>query len=553
MSIYGALFTGVSGLAAQSNAIGIISDNIANVNTTGYKGTQARFSTVVAQSGIPNLYNPGGVRSFPLSNIDTQGQLQGTASATDLAVVGNGFFVVSDRPATGVDTEFLFTRAGSFRPDAQGNLVNTAGYFLRGYPLSSTGSPAPTSASTFAGLETVNINNLSGTAQATTSVELGLNLPSTGTSPVASTGIQQQVSLDRTAATSSTYNVTTQIYDDLGNTHDIVTTYTKTATANEWTVSVAAPAGGTIASGTSSGTITFDAASGLPTALPTLNPEFTFPTGASNQVVAFNLGTTGSATGVSQIGTANATSLTQQTGGTLPSIETATIQVFDNLGNAHNINLNFRKTGPNAWAIEAENPTLNGSPSGTVDSSTRSITFTNGLPGTIVVPPLAITWNAAIGASPSLINLDVGTPGQTGNLTQFAGNFRVARIEQNGIAFGNFRGVNISEEGVVQALFDNGQQLDIYQLALGIFPNPNGLERRTGNAYSGSIGSGDFLINNPGIGGTGTVAASSLEASNIDLAEEFTNMIITQRAYSASSKVITTADEMLDELIRIIR
>ena len=77
MSIYGALFTGVSGLAAQSNAIGMISDNIANVNTTGYKGTQAHFSTVVAQSGIPNLYNPGGVHSFPLNNIDTQGQLQG--------------------------------------------------------------------------------------------------------------------------------------------------------------------------------------------------------------------------------------------------------------------------------------------------------------------------------------------------------------------------------------------------------------------------------------------------------------------------------------------
>ena len=347
--------------------------------------------------------------------------------------------------------------------------------------------------------------------------------------------------------------MTTQLYDDQGNTHDIITTYTKLAAANQWQVDITAPAGGTIASGTSSGTITFDDSSGLPTVLPTLNPEFTFPTGASNQVVTLNIGTVGSATGVSQTGTPNTTSMSQQTGGTLPSIETATIQVFDNLGNAHNINLNFRKTGPNAWSIEAENPTLNGSKSGTVDSSTRTITFTNGLPGTIVVPPLSITWNAAIGASPSLLNLDVGTLGQTGNLTQFAGNFRVARIEQNGIAFGNFRGVNISKEGVVQALFDNGQQLDIYQLALGIFPNPNGLERRNGNAYSGSIDSGDFLLNTPGTGGTGTVATSSLEASNIDLAEEFTNMIITQRAYSASSKVITTADEMLDELIRIIR
>jgi flagellar hook protein FlgE len=105
----------------------------------------------------------------------------------------------------------------------------------------------------------------------------------------------------------------------------------------------------------------------------------------------------------------------------------------------------------------------------------------------------------------------------------------------------------------VTALFDNGQQLGIYQLPLALFPNPNGLEQRNGNAFAQTDRSGDFLLLQANTGGAGLVAPSALEASNVDLAEEFTNMIVTQRAYSASARTITTADEMLEELIRIRR
>jgi len=149
------------------------------------------------------------------------------------------------------------------------------------------------------------------------------------------------------------------------------------------------------------------------------------------------------------------------------------------------------------------------------------------------------------------ITLDIGTIGFGDGLTQYEGDYFPSIIEQDGLSFGSFTGVTIDEDGVVTALFDNGQQRSIFQLPLATFRNPNGLESRNGNAYLQSGISGDALLLTANTGGSGTIAPSSLESSTVDLAEEFTNMIITQRAYSASAKIISTADEMLEELIRI--
>lgn len=419
MSIYGAMFAGVSGLAAQSNALSMISDNIANVNTVGYKGVSARFSTLVTQAATQTSHTPGGVRSSPFSYIDRQGLLQGSASGTDLAVAGQGFFVVNESATPGFGDDFFFTRAGSFNPDQNGNLVNTAGYYLQGYDLRNT-TPQPSS-STFTGLTTVNIANLSGSASASTNIALGVNLPST-------------------AAVADNFSVTSQVFDSLGNAHDMDIVFTKTA-ANTWTWAASDPTldGGATSSATAAGTgaITFD------------------------------------------------------TDGT-----------------------------PLAFSPAAPTITLTG--------------FTTG-------------------AGNATITLDLGTVGATDGLTQFAGDFTISNIDQDGVRFGNYTGITISEEGIVTALFDNGQRLDIYQLPLGMFRNPNGLEARTGNVYLETNRSGNFQLNLAGNGGAGDVAPAALEASTVDLAEEFTKMIITQRAYSANTKVITTADDMLEELIRVKR
>lgn len=417
MSIYGAMFAGVSGLAAQSNALGMISDNIANVNTIGYKGTSARFSTLVTQAATQTTHTPGGVMSSPYSYIDRQGLLQGSASGTDLAVAGQGFFVVNEAAAPGFSDDYFFTRAGSFNPDENGNLVNAAGYYLQGYNLRTT-TPPPSS-STFTGLETVNISNLSGSAAATTGISLGVNLPST-------------------AAVTDSFSVTAQ--------------------------------------------------------------------------------------------------------------------VFDSLGNAHDMDITFTKTALNSWSWTAQNPTMLGVGTATA-TGTGSITFdTDGTPLSFTPAAPSVTLTGfTTGAGNSTVTLDLGTVAGTDGLTQFAGNFTISNIDQDGVRFGNYTGITISEEGIVTALFDNGQRLDIYQLPLGMFRNPNGLEEKTGNVYLETDTSGNFQLNLAGNGGAGDIAPGALEASTVDLAEEFTKMIITQRAYSANTKVITTADDMLEELIRVKR
>jgi flagellar hook protein FlgE len=151
------------------------------------------------------------------------------------------------------------------------------------------------------------------------------------------------------------------------------------------------------------------------------------------------------------------------------------------------------------------------------------------------------------------VDLDFGTNNQFDGLTQFDSNFGVNEINQNGLKFGNFTGVNVNEEGMVTAVFDNGRRKDIYQLPIAMFSNFNGLEERSGNAYLQTRESGDFLLSQAGVGGAGDIAPSAVEQSTVDLAEEFTRMITTQRAYSASTKVITTSDEMLQELTQAIR
>jgi flagellar hook protein FlgE len=186
MSLYGALFGGVSGLKAQSSKIGAISDNIANVNTVGYKQAQGTFQTLVVNSSNTGTYQTGGVRGGTNLSISKQGLLSSTDSPTDIALSGSGLFVVrSTISSTSGDSNSLplFTRAGSFRQDSLGNFVNSQGFFLQGWPLDREGRlpGEPGNLNTIAftnfdSLETVNVESASGVAQATTLIELGANL-----------------------------------------------------------------------------------------------------------------------------------------------------------------------------------------------------------------------------------------------------------------------------------------------------------------------------------------------------------------------------------------
>ncbi len=183
MSLYGALFGGVSGLSAQSSKIGAISDNIANVNTIGYKQATATFSSLVVNSSSAVSYQTGGVRAGTRLDIDKQGLLQSTQSSTDLAISGGGFFVVRavpDGSGGGTATTPLYTRAGSFTPDSLGNFVNAQGFFLQGWPLDrngllpgEVGNLNTTAFTNFDSLRPVNVESASGVAQGTSTISLG--------------------------------------------------------------------------------------------------------------------------------------------------------------------------------------------------------------------------------------------------------------------------------------------------------------------------------------------------------------------------------------------
>jgi len=134
MSLFGALSSGVSGLSAESSALGAIADNVTNVNTIGYKSTDVQFQTLVTAQVSSTKYSPGGVQSAPKTGVDIQGLLQSSTSSTDVALSGGGFFIVNEQPIAGQGGLFAYTRAGSFSVDKDGYLKNTWGCYLLGWP-----------------------------------------------------------------------------------------------------------------------------------------------------------------------------------------------------------------------------------------------------------------------------------------------------------------------------------------------------------------------------------------------------------------------------------
>ncbi len=444
MSLYGAMFSGVSGLAAQSQAMGVISDNISNMNTVGYKSSTSRFATLVTTQATATRYSPGGVTAYPNALIDRQGLLQSSASATDIGISGQGFFVVNTlSQPTATDGTWLFTRSGSFTTDKDGYLRNAAGYYLMSWPVDSAGA-IPSNRSDLNVLQAVNVKGLTGTAAATTTVSIAANLQASQAVSTQEATYNAAVSATNMASGNVTpdFERSLQIYDSKGGTRTLTIGFLKDNVANQWHAEIyVEPSTDTTAT---DGQI-------------------------SSGIVAFN------------------------TDGTL------------NLG-----------------------------------STTLSTS-------------LSITWASALGLANSSLTLSLGTDGQADGMTQYDSNSLLISTDVNGKLFGSLSGVSFDQEGWVTALFDNGSQTRIFKTPIALFQNPNGLGNRSGNAWIETDQSGDFNLLEAGTGGAGAVAASSLEASTVDLAEELSNMIISQRAYSASGKIITTADDMLEELIRLKR
>ncbi|MBK4722554.1 flagellar hook protein FlgE [Azospirillum sp. YIM DDC1] len=252
MSLFSAMRSGVSGMSAQSSRMAAISDNISNSATIGYKRAAVDFSTLMTSSGATSNYAAGGVRSNVHYQVLKDGTIQGTQSATDMAIEGRGFFVVADNAGnTGTSPGYALTRAGSFLPDDQGFLRNSAGQYLQAWKLGPDGSLPAVNRSSFDGLSAVSIAGLAYGGSKTTQMSFAGNLPAQATN-------------------GTSFDTSTSLYDGLGNPLDVTMTWTKTANPNEWTLSVTPPAGYTATLSTN--TVTFDttgANAGLPAgALP---------------------------------------------------------------------------------------------------------------------------------------------------------------------------------------------------------------------------------------------------------------------------------------------
>jgi len=415
MSINSALLAGVSGLVANSSALAAISDNIANVNTVAYKRNQVNFANVVTAQAVKGKYSAGGVQGVTRQFVSTQGLIQASGSATDLAISGDGFFIVTNKGAglTAADPR-SFTRQGSFSVDADGFLKNDSGLYLQGWPVQ-PGGTFITPPSDLTALAPINVKNLGAAVSPTANIAISANI-------------------DKVSATA-------------------------------------------------------------------------------------------------------------------PS--PIDVNIVDAAGGKHTLRLSFAQTSVNNWNMTAA--TVPGADAVVTPASPIAVTFnTDGSINTVggVAPTafaLNVGWAAALGLPAQPINVDLT------KLTQYDDTSSVGSISQDGAGAGNVVAIEVDEDGIVSAVYDNSQVRKVAKIGIGTFPNADSLAQVSGNAYRSTIDAGELVIKQPGAGGAGRVSPSSLEASTVDLSAEFTGLIQTQKAYSASSKIITTADQMLEELINIKR
>jgi flagellar hook protein FlgE len=471
MSLSSAMLAGVAGLQSNSSALAAISENIANVNTVGYKTNKVNFETLVTNQSNAGTYDAGGVATVNQQFVTQQGSATQTQSPTDLAIAGQGMFVVSSTPSSpGTNGQALFTRAGSFTTDAQGFLKNSAGLYLMGWAADAQGNISTSTA--MSSLQPINITALSGQVSATTTASMVGNL-----------NAAQTISAAATAAAATP--VGAGAYDAVTNS---MTNYSPSST----------PSTG-------------------------VKPDFTMQ-----------------------------------------------IPVSDSLGGQHTLQIDFLKdaTTPNTWYVEIQdtaNPSI--LTGGNNQIASGNVTFgSNGAlsavnltganvtaGGTLTAATLAngtsldIPWATSTGLAAQTLNLNLSA------LTQFASTSEQQQVYTNGTTFGSLSSISVDKNGYVTAAFDNGTSRQIAQIAMATFPNESGLLAVSGNAYEATTASGNYNLKPPGVGGAGTIASSALEASTVDLSTEFTNLITTQSAYSAASKVITTADNMTQALLAIIR
>lgn len=425
--------TALSGLQAASVDLSVTSNNIANVSTTGFKYSRGEFGDIFAVSPFGNSPTAvgNGVQIDNVSQQFGQGNLEFTDASLDMAISGQGYFIVSQDANS---TQLSYSRAGEFRVNSDSYIVNNDGQFLQTYPVDSNGNVTSSSLNT---TSPVQLPASTGTPSATTEVEIGVNLPA---------GDAGLVSVDFDPNQSTTYNSSTSstIFDSLGESHVMTYYFVKdpAATSRSWDV-------------------------------------YTFIDGNSVDV----------------------------TGGT--SVANTT------LGATSVAQLTFNADG-------------------SLNSATPA-------------PPVNSAIPLSNGANALTISHDF-----TNNVTtQYSAGFSVNTLSADGFATGNLTGINISEEGLIQATYSNGISQPLGKIAMADFPNSQGLANEGSSSWSETIDSGSVITGEAGTGRFGLIQSGALETSNVDLTAQLVNLITAQRNFQANAKSIETANTLTQTIIQI--
>ena len=445
MSLYSSMNTALSGMNAQSRALGHISDNVANSQTVGFKRTDTNFVSFISES-TSDVHRPGTVLARPDFANQVQGTIEQVENPLALAITGQGFFTAAlpigknDDNSLRFDSRQFYTRAGDFNRNSDGYMLNGSGYALQGWPVTN-GVVDKTQ------LTPVRIEEDVFTPTPTAGLSFAGNLSASGTT-------NQSTSI--------------QVIDTLGRSRSLTLTFAPSAstTDNTWTLTIRAP----------------DATNGTPA------------------------GTLGSID--IQFGKDPTDNTKDQPDGTLA--------LFNN---------------PSSAAISGS-------------------TAATGAPATV-------TFSANFGEGLQPMTLNLGNFGVAGGLTQFASTgasgLSVNSFDQDGIPLGAFSSVTTQKNGDVRINYDNGKSKVVARVPVTVFKDPDRLQHLDGQAFLRTIDSGEARVVEAGEDGAGLLTTSAIERSNVDIATEFSKLILAQRAYSANTRIVTTVDELLQETLNMRR
>jgi len=663
----GSLYSGVSGLKNHQTKMNVIGNNIANVNTIGFKSGRVNFQEALVQTykgaGRPSAVSGGtnpiqlglGMQVATIDNLFLQGGLETTGQITDLAIQGQGFFILGDN----FGNEF-YTRAGAFGFDADSTLVDPAtGLYVLGKMADSSGNiPSlatvdritlpfgqqdPARATTEVILANnidasatdadasltnaggSNVSNVSGTAadgvggthaisitgvQALQSTFTGTNVGNDGAGGATTGALMLSMTLgdlgvdDFTNFGFSIDGAPTEFISGLNTTStvadvidainqvdgltatltggELVITRDKAGASSEYnftstTGSVTLGGGGGATAGNIVGVLfgvdgtSFTSAGGAATtfvATDTFTPDR--GDGAAAGPVVSQLGLviddrTGLVTGLSDLGGGGVeirtgTSGLAATGGndliidTEPTIHSTSINVFDSQGTRHTLTIEFFKSiVQNRWewsvsTLDGEDITVGqrGYVSFNADGSLATFDYAAGASSVVIEPNN--------GADTIRLSFDAGTAGNYDGLTSFAsGSHTASIIGQDGYGLGMLEKIAIDKSGNISGIFSNGVTRVLAQIMLADFNNQAGLRKAGRSLYQTTANSGEAVQGVAGETISGEITSGALESSSVDIAQEFTSMITTQRGFQANARIITTSDSMLDELVNLRR